>query len=172
MREHREQGRNEERVMWSHEGRKMSMYSKVNIDAQEEPSEGKCEMKRDSTPRCLGRGDNRTEGGKHAAREGRNPTCDQSDRESIRGTSLADEGRVSGSAIMLFGRATTTDWGRRCECRIWRMEPMVREHVAGTVVRVGRMGMLEMEDEAEQSQAGREGPRLLTIAEISHLLLS
>ena len=54
-REHREQGRNEERVMWSHEGRKMSMYSKVNIDAQEEPSEGKCEMKRDSTPRCLGR---------------------------------------------------------------------------------------------------------------------
>ena len=58
------------------------------------------------------------------------------------------------------------------------MEPTVQERVAGTVdreamvVRVGRMGMLEMEDEAEQSRRGREGPRLLTISEISPLLLS
>ena len=41
-----------------------------------------------------------------------------------------------------------------------------------TVVRVERMGMLEMEDKAEKSQRAREGTRLLTIAEISHLLLS
>ena len=35
-----------------------------------------------------------------------------------------------------------------------------------TTVRVGRTGMLEMEDEAEQSRLGREGTQLVTIAEI------
>ena len=60
MRENFEQGRNEERVMWSHEDRRMSVYSEVNIDAQVEPLEGKCGMKRDGMPRCLGRGDGRT----------------------------------------------------------------------------------------------------------------
>mgnify|MGYP000064134042 FL=1 len=58
------------------------------------------------------------------------------------------------------------------------MEPTVQERMAGTVdrevmvVRVGRMGMLKIEDKAEQNQRGREGPRLLIIAKISHLLLS
>ena len=57
------------------------------------------------------------------------------------------------------------------------MEPTVQERMAGTVdrevmvVRVGRMGMLKIEDKAEQNQRGREGPRLLTISEISPLLL-
>ena len=78
------------RVIWSHEDRKMSAYSEVNIDAQEEPSEGKFEMKGDDTLRCLRRGDGRTEGEKHAAHEGLSPTCDRSDRESNRGTSTAD----------------------------------------------------------------------------------
>ena len=47
----------EEHIMWSHKDRRMSVYSEVNIDAQVEPLEGKCRMKRDGTPRCLGRGD-------------------------------------------------------------------------------------------------------------------
>ena len=89
-REHREQGINEECVMWSNEDWRMSAYSEVNIDAQEEPSEGKFEMKGDDTLRCLRRGDGRTEGEKHAAHEGLSPTCDRSDRESNRGTSTAD----------------------------------------------------------------------------------
>ena len=55
----------------------------------------------------------------------------------------------------------------RASYRVDWMEPMVRGHA---VVRVGRTGMLEMEDEAEQSQRGRDGTRLLTIAEISPLL--
>ena len=117
-REHRGQGRNEECVMWSHENLRMSVYSKVDIDAQVEPSEGKCEMERGSTPRYLGRGDGRAEGGTHAAREGRNPACDRSDRESNWRTCTANEGRVTGSAT-LFERATTTDRGRRCEHRVW-----------------------------------------------------
>ena len=54
------------------------------------------------------------------AREGRNPTCDRSHQESNRRTCTEDEGRVTGSAT-LFGRATTTDRGRRCERRIWQI---------------------------------------------------
>ena len=53
--EPREQGTNEEHVMWSHEGLRRSMHSEDNIEEQGEPSNGRCRMKRDSTPRCLGR---------------------------------------------------------------------------------------------------------------------
>ena len=38
-----------------------------------------------------------------------------------------------------------------------------------TAVHVGRKSMLEMEDDAKQSRQGREGTRLLTIAEIPPL---
>ena len=51
------------------------------------------------------------------------------------------------------------------------MEPMVRGHVVDTVdreatmVRMGRMGMLEMEDEVGQGQRGSGRTWLVTIAE-------
>ena len=104
--------------MWSHEDLRMSAYLEVNIDAQVEPSEGKCGMKRDGTPRCLGRGDGLTEGEKHAAHEGWNPTFGRRDRESNRRACTVDEGRVTGSATLL-GRATTSNRGRRNVQRMW-----------------------------------------------------
>ena len=68
VRENHGQGRDEERVMWSHEDLRMSAYSEVNIDAWVEPMEGKRGTERDGTPRCSGRGDGRTKGGTHAVR--------------------------------------------------------------------------------------------------------
>ena len=51
------------------------------------------------------------------------------------------------------------------------MEPMVWGHVAdtmdweATMVRMGMMGMLEMEDEVGQGQRGSGGTSLITIVE-------
>ena len=42
VRWHREQGRNDEFVMWPHQDLGMSAYLEVHIDAQVEPSEGNC----------------------------------------------------------------------------------------------------------------------------------
>ena len=59
----------------------------------------------------------------------------------------------------------------RASYMVDRMEPMVRGHVAdmvdreATMVRMGRMGMLEMEDEVGQGQRGSGGTWLITIAE-------
>ena len=54
MREHHGQGRNGERVMWSHEDLRRSAYSEVNIDVWVEPTEGKRGTERDNTTRCSG----------------------------------------------------------------------------------------------------------------------
>ena len=91
--------------------------------------------------------------------EGLYPTCSRSGRESSRKTHAADKGREIGSATT-FGRSTMTRWGGRCERWIWlnRMESMVREHMANMVdgeamvIRMERMGMLEMEDEVDKGQ--------------------
>ena len=112
------------------------------------------------------------QGGEHAARKGQNPTCERSDWESNRGISMADEGKATGSAT-LFRMATTTNQGRRCESRIWRIgwNRRFKDHMAemvdreATVVRVERVGLLEVEDEVGQVDEERLRTRLPALAE-------
>ena len=79
-REHGEKGRSEERVMGSRKDQRTSAYSGDNIDAGEEPTEGKRGEERVGMPRYSGRGDNRTKGGTHGAREARNLAYNRSDK--------------------------------------------------------------------------------------------
>ena len=100
MREHHGQGRNGERVMWSHEDLRRSAYSEVNIDAWVKPMEGKHETEGDDMPRCLGRGDDWAEGGTYEVCEGWYPTCNRSGRESNWRTHTANKGRAIGSTTL------------------------------------------------------------------------
>ena len=70
-REHRKQGRNKGRVMWSHKDLRANAYSKDNNDTWVEPMGGKRGTERGCTPRCLGRGGRRAEGGTHMTRYAR-----------------------------------------------------------------------------------------------------
>ena len=91
-------------VMGSSKDRSTSTHSEDNIDVRGKPTEGKHGAERGRTPRC-------------ATRKGRNPACDQRDRERIRRIYDADKGRATGS-VTAFGR--TEREGKR-ERQIWRI---------------------------------------------------
>ena len=104
----------------------------------------------------MGRGDDRTEGGTHAAREGRNTANNRSDQGPNRRAYTVDKARAIGSATMI--REDRSGRKARTSSMVDRMEPTVREHTAdmadweATMVHVERMGLLEVEDEVGQSR--------------------